>query len=117
MRRVPTRLVVGSVSVLAVLCGTARSAQDKYTLTSQGGIAFADFRGYEDWSGVSSARTGEVLKVIVANPTMIEAYKAGIDRSLLRENLKRSPEERIRNLVALQRTAEELRRAGRQARR
>ena len=27
---------------------------------------------------VSSARTDEVLKVIVANPTMIKAYKAGI---------------------------------------
>ena len=27
---------------------------------------------------VSSARTDEVLKVIVANPIMIEAYKAGI---------------------------------------
>ena len=27
---------------------------------------------------VSSARTDEVLKVIVANPTMINAYKAGI---------------------------------------
>jgi hypothetical protein len=54
------------------------SAQDKYVLTSQGGIAFADFKGYEDWSVVSSARTGEVLKVIVANPEMIEAYKAGV---------------------------------------
>ena len=27
---------------------------------------------------VSSARTDEVLKVVVANPTMIEAYKSGI---------------------------------------
>jgi hypothetical protein len=27
---------------------------------------------------VSSTRTDEVLKVIVANPTMIEAYKAGV---------------------------------------
>ena len=27
---------------------------------------------------VSSARTDEVLKVIVANPTMIKAYKAGV---------------------------------------
>ena len=34
--------------------------------------------GYEDWAVVSSARTDEVLKVIVANPTMIEAYKAGV---------------------------------------
>jgi hypothetical protein len=49
---------------------------------------------------------------------VIEAYKAGIDRTLLRQNLRRSVEERIRNLVELQRFAEEVRRAGReQARR
>ena len=36
------------------------------------------FKGYEDWAVVSSARTDEVLKVIVANPTMIDAYKAGV---------------------------------------
>jgi hypothetical protein len=53
-------------------------AQDKYALTSPSGIAFADFRGYEDWAVVSSARTADVLKVIVANPAMIEAYKAGV---------------------------------------
>ncbi len=51
---------------------------DKYLLKSPSGIAFSDFRGYEDWAVVSSARTDEVLKVIVANPTMIKAYKAGI---------------------------------------
>jgi hypothetical protein len=50
----------------------------KYSLKSPSGIAFSDFRGYEDWAAVSSARTDEVLKVIVANPTMINAYKAGI---------------------------------------
>src|SRR5262249_10483903 len=58
--------------------GAALSAQDKYALISPSGIAFADFKGYEDWSVVSTARTDEVLKVIVANPTMIAAYKAGI---------------------------------------
>src|SRR5690242_21955525 len=52
-------------------------AQDKYSLKSPGGIAFSDFKGYEDWAVVSSARTDEVLKVIVANPTMINAYKTG----------------------------------------
>jgi hypothetical protein len=52
--------------------------QDKYALVSPGGIAFADFKGYEDWAMVSSARTDEVLKVIVANPAMIAAYKAGV---------------------------------------
>jgi len=65
-------------AMLAALCGTAACAQDKYSLQSPSGIAFSDFRGYEDWSVVSSARTDEVLKVIVANPVMINAYRAGI---------------------------------------
>jgi hypothetical protein len=71
-------LVIGIASAsLAVLVGTAMSAQDKYSLKTSSGIAFSDFRGYEGWEVVSSARTDEVLKVIVGNPTMIAAYKAG----------------------------------------
>jgi hypothetical protein len=74
-------MVATALAVLAVLVAAAvyaQDAQDKYSLKSPSGIAFSDFRGYEDWSVVSSARTDEVLKVIVANPTMINAYKAGI---------------------------------------
>jgi|ERR1700722_5829410 len=74
--------VATAVAVLAVLCAAALFAQsqnqEKYSLKSPSGIAFSDFRGYEDWSVVSSARTDEILKVIVANPKMIKAYKAGI---------------------------------------
>jgi len=66
------------VAAVAVLGATAMSAPDKYSLTTSSGIAFADFRGYEDWAVVSSAQTDEVLKVIVANPTMIAAYRSGI---------------------------------------
>jgi len=43
---------------------------------------------------------------------VIEAYKKDTDRTLIRENLKRSVDERFRRLMALQRFAEELRRAG-----
>lgn len=46
---------------------------------------------------------------------VIEAYKRDIDRTLLRENLRRTVDERVRNLMALQRLAEEARHAGRQA--
>jgi hypothetical protein len=63
--------------VLAVVAGGTAFAQDKYSLKSPGAIAFSDFKGYEDWATVSSARTDEVLKVIVANPAMVKAYKAG----------------------------------------
>jgi hypothetical protein len=31
---------------------------------------------------------------------VIEAYKKGVDRSLLRENLKLTPDERLRKLTA-----------------
>jgi hypothetical protein len=47
---------------------------------------------------------------------VIEAYKKGIDRTLLRENLKLTVEERLRRLMELQRVAEELQKAGRLAR-
>jgi hypothetical protein len=47
---------------------------------------------------------------------VVRAYMAGVDRSLLRENLKKTPEERIRALQALQRAAEELAEAGKRSR-
>src|SRR6267142_64553 len=65
-------------TVLAILGGIAHAAQDRYTLQVPNGLAFSDFRGYEDWQVVSTAQTDEVLKVIVANPAMIAAYKAGV---------------------------------------
>ena len=46
---------------------------------------------------------------------VIEAYKRDVDRTLLDENLRRSVDERVRNLMALQRLAEEARRAGHEA--
>lgn len=47
---------------------------------------------------------------------VIAAYAKDVDRTLLVENLRRTVEERLLNLMALQQFAEELRRAGREAR-
>jgi hypothetical protein len=47
----------------------------------------------------------------LAPDPVIEAYKKDVDRTLLRENLRRSVEERLRDLMRLQRFAEEWRRA------
>jgi hypothetical protein len=77
-RIVAFTIVATALAALAVLGAVALYAQDRYLLKSPSGIAFSDFRGYEDWSLVSSARTDEVLKVIVANPKMIKASKAGV---------------------------------------
>lgn len=43
---------------------------------------------------------------------VVEAYKKDVDRTLLRENLKLSVDERFRRFESFARFAEELRRAG-----
>jgi hypothetical protein len=48
---------------------------------------------------------------------VIEEYKKHIDRTLLRENLKRSVEERLLDLMRVERFAAEWRRAALRARR
>lgn len=53
----------------------------------------------------------ELDATAVADP-VTELYKLGVDRTLIRENLRRSPEERLRALEDLQRFAEEVRVAG-----
>jgi hypothetical protein len=48
---------------------------------------------------------------------VVQAYKKDIDRTLIRENLKLTVEERFIKAMALARFADELRRAGGEARR
>ena len=43
---------------------------------------------------------------------VVVAYKRDVDRTLLRENLRRTVQQRVENLMALQQLASEARRAG-----
>jgi hypothetical protein len=79
------RLVNGALAalaleLLAVLGSMARTAQDKYTVKVPNGLAFSDFRGYEDWQtvAVSQIEAQNLLRAILANSVMINAYRAGI---------------------------------------
>lgn len=67
-----------TVSLAILATGAAISAQDKYTLSVPGGLAFADFRGYEGWQTLSVSHNGDKLAVILGNPAMIAAFKSGI---------------------------------------
>ena len=73
-----TMLTIATASALTVLGGAAVLAQDKYSLRVPGGLAFSEFRGYEDWAVVAAHSTDDLLKVIVANPVAMNAYRAGI---------------------------------------
>ncbi len=75
-RRYIVSMAMASASILVV--GVALAAQDKYTVQVPGGLGFAAFKGYEDWQTVSVSQTEERLKVILANPVMIDAYRAGV---------------------------------------
>lgn len=78
MPRLRSPLLVIAPALLAVLAGAAISGPDKYTLQVPGGLAFAEFKGYEAWPVISLSQSGEVFAVILGNPAMIEAYQAGI---------------------------------------
>ena len=79
MNRKSMLAVVTTTAALVALGSTAISAEaDKYTVKVPGGLAFSEFKGYESWEVVSASEDGGLLAIIVANPVMIAAYKAGI---------------------------------------
>ncbi|HEY3234968.1 MAG TPA: cytochrome P460 family protein [Polyangiaceae bacterium] len=72
-------LTIGVVTVgLALFAGLATSAQDKYSAKVPGGLAMSEFRGYEAWQAISMSSNDKAVAVIMGNPAMINAYKAGI---------------------------------------
>jgi hypothetical protein len=62
-------------------------------------------------------RGGDLVPVSMEPSPVIEAYKRDVDRTLLRENLKLSPDQRVRKMISVLRFIEEVRRAGEEARR
>jgi Cytochrome P460 len=70
---------LGITVALAVLgVGAAISAQDRYTLKVPNGLAFSEFKGYEGWQVIAASHNGGLLAVILGNPAMTDAFKAGI---------------------------------------
>jgi Cytochrome P460 len=75
------RGMVISVSIamaVAILgAGAAMSGQDKYSVKIPNGLAFSEFKGYEVWQTIAVSHNGDKLAVILGNPAMIDAFKAG----------------------------------------
>jgi hypothetical protein len=88
MGRVPSGLMVIVAVVLVVFGGMALATQNKDTVQVPNGLALSECKGYEDWAAVAvshpdstmgaSEAPDDKLNLIVANPAMIEAYRAGI---------------------------------------
>ena len=80
MKRKSIWVIVFVGVFLSVVVALAMAAQDKYTVKVPNGLAFSEFRGYEDWQVVAPSQTDaqNVMRVILANPVMMKAYRAGI---------------------------------------
>ncbi|MGA7811084.1 cytochrome P460 family protein [Bradyrhizobium sp.] len=66
-------------AVIAVLGGSrAVSAPDKYALQVPGGLAFAEFRGYEGWPVIAISENEGKIAVILGNTVMIDALREDV---------------------------------------
>lgn len=77
------RVSVPGISIAVVLLSAvgslvALAAQDKYSLKVPNGLAFAEFKGYENWQDVAVSQTETGIKAILANPAMMAAYRSGV---------------------------------------
>jgi len=72
------RIAAAGAAIVLAAAGLAVAAQDRYSLSVPGGLAFAEFKGYETWQALSVSHTDHGFALILANPAMIDAYKAGI---------------------------------------
>jgi hypothetical protein len=75
-----THAVVSAGLLLSATMFTlaATSGQDKYSLKVPGGLAFSEFKGYENWPVIAISENGGLIAAIVGNPVMIDAYKNGL---------------------------------------
>jgi hypothetical protein len=78
MKSTSIRSTVTVAALIAALGGIALAAQDRYGLEVPGGLAFSEFRGYDEWQTVAISQSGSMIETILGNPEMIAAYKAGI---------------------------------------
>ena len=75
--------VLGSYAALAAAGAVAADspaahAPGKYTVKVPGGLAVSEFKGYEKWQAISISQSEKAVALILGNPSMIEAFQAGI---------------------------------------
>ena len=115
-------MYITSVSAL-LLDGRARAGLSQRELAARAGATQALVARIERGQAnptidtiarIANAAGFEVKMELVPKPVrdpVVEAYKKDVDRTLLRENLKKTPDERVRTLMAMSRFSDEARRA------
>ena len=76
-RRILAGIATLSLAALGIGAIYAQTP-DKYTVKVPGGLAFSEFRGYEDWPVIAISENGGLIAAILGNTVMIDAYKKGV---------------------------------------
>src|SRR5579863_4139684 len=76
-RRMRATTIAALLALSATAVAISSSTPDKYTLKVPNGLAFAEFKGYEDWPVIAISENGGLIAAILGNREMIEAYRAG----------------------------------------
>jgi hypothetical protein len=78
MRTKTIATALAAIPLLTAFAGITLAQQDRYTLKIPNGLAWSDFRGYQDWQDVAVSQTETSVKAILANPTMMQAFRSGL---------------------------------------
>ena len=68
MTRITSSLIVVLAAVFGLFNAGAIFAQDKYTTKVPNGLAFSEFKGYEDWSVIAISENLGMIAVILGIP-------------------------------------------------
>ena len=67
-----------SLATLVTCVSISAQDKDKYAVKVPNGLAFSEFRGYEDWGVIAFSANRDKYAVILGNPATIDAFKQGI---------------------------------------
>jgi hypothetical protein len=79
-KRMIWAVVVAGIAFSGLVGIGLKAQTNKDTVKVPGGLALSEFKGYEGWQVVGPSLTdaAHVIRAIVANPVMIQAYKEGV---------------------------------------
>jgi len=78
VKKTPFVAIMSIAVSFAVVAEVTLAAQNRSTLKIPNGLAFSEFEGYENWQYVAVSQTATSVKIIAANPVMMEAFRQGV---------------------------------------
>ncbi len=79
-KKIVRALLIAGTALSGLVGIRSMAQQNKDTVRVPNGLALSEFKGYEDWQSVAPSHTDStnVIRLILANPAMINAYRAGV---------------------------------------